>query len=115
MIVDSRHILFSPPAIRAAMLAYRDIFPQKQPPGILGPVLIRAVDPIRLGIKVQSPGSSGYREIEMSESEVAAMLIVYCRKLKIPLPRAADKAIEVDGENIALIVSKTLALQTAGT
>lgn len=113
MIVDSRHILFSPSALRAALSTYRELFPQKQPPGHLGPIIIRRQSPIMLGIQVQAYGASAYRELEMAESEVAAMLIVYCRKLKIPLPRTAEKAIKVEGDNIALIVSKTLTLAAA--
>jgi len=110
MIVDSRHILFSPQAVRAALTAYRELFPQKQTPGILGPIFIRSNSPILLGIKVQAVGASGFREFEMEESEVAAMLIVYCRKMKIPLPRTANKSLEVEGDNIALIVSKAMSL-----
>lgn len=108
MIVDSRHIMFSPSAIREALKTYRELFPAKQPPGLVGPIIIRSADPLVLGVKVQAMGASNYREVEMEESEVAAMLIVFCRKLKIPLPRTANKSIEVEGENIALIVSKAM-------
>ncbi len=113
MIVDSRQIQFSAEALKDAVKTYRELFPQKQPPGLLGAVMIRGINPISLGVKVQAMGSRVYREIEMAESEVAAMLILYCRKLRIPLPRTADKAIKVQGDNIALIVSKTLTLPLA--
>ncbi|OYQ37679.1 hypothetical protein CHU95_00495 [Niveispirillum lacus] len=113
MIVDSRHIMFSPEAIREAVKTFRDLFPTKQPPGLLGPIMIRSRDPLVLGVKIQATGSSLYREVEMDESEVAAMLILFCRKIKIPLPRTASKSIEVDGDNIALIVSKALMMQRA--
>lgn len=114
MIVDSRHIMFSPEAIREAVKTYRELFPNKQPPGLLGPIIIRGNAPLVLGVKVQAMGASVFREVEMEESEVAAMLIVFCRKLKIPLPRTANKSIEVEGENIALIVSKALMMQRQG-
>ncbi|MFY8092943.1 MAG: hypothetical protein ACOVN0_05600 [Niveispirillum sp.] len=113
MIVDSRHIMFSPEAIREALRSFRELFPTKQPPGLLGPIVIRSADPLVLGVKIQATGSSTYREVEMEESEVAAMLIVFCRKIKIPLPRTANKSIEVEGENIALIVSKAMMMQRA--
>lgn len=113
MIVDSRHIMFSPEAIREAVKTFRELFPSKQPPGLLGPIIIRSADPLVLGINIQAMGASNYREVEMEESEVAAMLIVFCRKLKIPLPRTANKSIEVEGENIALIVSKAMMLERA--
>ncbi len=113
MIVDSRHIMFSPEAIREALKSFRELFPTKQPPGLLGPIVIRSADPLVLGVKIQATGSSTYREVEMEESEVAAMLIVFCRKIKIPLPRTANKSIEVEGENIALIVSKAMMMQRA--
>jgi hypothetical protein len=108
MIIDSRQIQFSAEAVKEAVKTYRELFPQKQPPGLLGTVSIRGLNPISLGVKVQAVGSRVYREVEMTESEVAAMLILYCRKLKIPLPRSADKAIKVQGDNLSLIVSKTL-------
>lgn len=114
MIVDSRHIMFSPEAIREALKNYRTLFPQKQPPGLLGPIVVRGVDPLVLGVKVQAMGSTVYREIEMDENEVAAMLILFCRTLKVPLPRTASKSIEVEGENIALIVSKALMMPRTG-
>lgn len=112
MIVDSRHIQFSPEAVRAAVKTFRELFPQKQPPGLLGPIMIRSDNPLILGVKIQAMGSSVYREIEMEEAEVAAMLIIYCRKMKIPLPRAAEKSMEVDGDRIALIVSKAMQIVT---
>ncbi|MBP7336051.1 hypothetical protein [Niveispirillum sp.] len=103
--------MFSPEAIREAVKTFRELFPTKQPPGLLGPIVIRSADPLVLGVKIQATGSSTYREVEMEESEVAAMLIVFCRKLKIPLPRTANKSIEVEGDNIALIVSKAMMMQ----
>ena len=111
MIVDSRHIMFSPEAIREAVKTFRELFPAKQPPGLLGPIIIRSTEPLTLGVKIQATGSTAYREVEMEESEVAAMLIVFCRKIKIPLPRTANKSIEVEGDNIALIVSKAMMMQ----
>lgn len=114
MIVDSRHIMFSPEAIREAVKTYRALFPAKQPPGLLGPIVVRSAEPLTLGIKVQAMGSSVYREVEMDENEIAAMLIVFCRKLKIPLPRTANKSIELDGDNIALSVSKAMMMQPGG-
>jgi hypothetical protein len=110
MIIDSRQIQFSAEALKEAVRTYRELFPQKQPPGLLGTIAIRGLNPLSLGVKVQAMGSRVYREVEMTESEVAAMLILYCRKLKIPLPRNADKAIKVQGDNLSLIVSKTLLL-----
>lgn len=108
MIIDSRQIQFSAEALKEAVKNYRELFPQKQPPGLLGTVAIRGLNPLSLGVRVQAVGSRVYREVEMTESEVAAMLILYCRKLKIPLPRSADKAIKVQGDNLSLIVSKTM-------
>jgi len=113
MIIDSRHIMFSAEAIREAVKTYRDLFPAKQPPGLVGPIVIRSSDPLILGVKVQAIGSTTYREVEMDENEIAAMLIVFCRKIKIPLPRTANKSFEVEGENIALVVSKALMMQRA--
>lgn len=113
MIIDSRQIQFSAEAVKEAVKTYRELFPQKQPPGLLGTVTIRGLNPITLRVMVQAVGSRVYREVEMTESEVAAMLILYCRKLKIPLPRNADKAIKVQGDNLSLIVSKTLILSSA--
>jgi hypothetical protein len=110
MIIDARHILFSPEAIRDAVKTYRELFPQKQPPGLLGPVFIRSTSPLQLGVHVQAMGALGYRELCMEASEVAAMLIIYCRVKKIPLPRNAEKSLEAQGENIGLMMTKAVDL-----
>lgn len=108
MIVESRRIVFSPEAIREAMKLYRESFPQKQPPGILGPIIIRNQAPLTLGISVQAVGANNFREIEMAETEIAAMLILFCRRMKIPLPRSSSKAMEVQGDSIVLSITKAV-------
>ena len=109
MIVDTRRIAFSPEAVREAVKLYRASFPDKQPPGILGPIFIRAAAPLLLGVSVQAVGASNFREVEMAESEVAVMLILYCRKERIPLPSKGSKAIEAQGDTLVLTVSKAMA------
>ncbi|QJE72310.1 hypothetical protein HHL28_03625 [Aerophototrophica crusticola] len=113
MIVDTRHIMFSPEAVREAVKTYRSLFPQKQPPGLVGPILIRSANPLVLGIKIQAVGARVFREIEMEESELAAMLILYCRHARIPLPRTAAKSIEAQGEHVVLVVSKAMPVEPA--
>lgn len=108
MIVDTRHLMFSPEALRAVVKTYRALFPQKQPLGELGPILIRQTAPLVLGVQVLAPGANGYREVEIQESELAAMLILYCREARIPLPRSGSKAIEMNGEHVVLVTSKAI-------
>ncbi len=108
MIVDTRRIVFSPEAVREAVKLYRASFPEKQPPGSIGPIFIRNTAPVTLGVSVQAVGATKHREIEMAASEVAVMLILYCRKAKIPLPRTGAKAIETQGDSLVLSVSKAM-------
>ena len=113
MITDTRRIQFSPEAIREAVKLYRTLFPQKQPPGLLGNIFIRASSPVVLGVTVQATGASTFREIEMGESEVAAMLIIYCRKMRVPLPRTAEKSIVAVGHSLVLEVTKSVPIDLA--
>jgi len=111
MILDTRRIVFSPDAVREAVKFYRNSFPSNQPPGLVGPIFIRSVNPVVLGISIQAIGARVFREVEMPASEVAAMLIVYCRKMRIPLPRHGDKSVEAHGETIILGVQKSIPVE----
>lgn len=113
MIVENRRIIFSPEAVREAVKLYRESFPQKQPPGVLGPIILRNQAPLALGISVQAVGASNFREIEMAETEIAAMLILYCRRLKIPLPRASSKSMEAQNDSLVLSITKVLPVAPA--
>ncbi|HYC02778.1 MAG TPA: hypothetical protein VED40_05760 [Azospirillaceae bacterium] len=108
MIVETRHITFSPDALREALRQYRSLFPEKQPPGQVGRIWIRSQSPLVLEVSIQAIGATNFRELQMGENEVGGMLILYCRKAKIPLPRAGTKSIEARGDSLVLTVSKAM-------
>ncbi|HYE50974.1 MAG TPA: hypothetical protein VEB20_15370 [Azospirillaceae bacterium] len=111
MIVENRRITFSAAALREAVKLYRDLYPQKQPMGTLGRIWLRNQSPVLLEVSIQSAGATQFREVQMGESEVGGMLILYCRQMKIPLPRHCTKAIEGHGENIVLTVAKSMPVE----
>ena len=46
----------------------------------------------------------GSTEVSLSRDQLAAALIIYCRSLRIPVPRSAQKNVKIDGTEVSLLL-----------
>ena len=72
---------------------------------IQGISIRRADDGPRVVVVAERNGQSRWVEEEFGAAQIAATLIRYCRAQGIPLPRAAKKSIDIQGEAICLNIS----------
>ena len=104
MIFETRELVFTNSALKKAFAWYAAVPNQ----GDLPPGAITAVTPRPGGavtVLVQQSGASKNREVAFSASKTLAVLLYFCRKQRIPIPRDAEKDIAADGDTIFLTIS----------
>lgn len=104
MIFENRELLFSNSALKKAFDWYSKVPNQ----GDLPPGAITAVNPKPGGavtVLVQQSGASKNREVAFTSNKTIAVLLYFCRKQRIPIPRDAEKDISSQGDSISLTIS----------
>ena len=78
---------------------------KKPPPGTIMEVKIDPKDDKNLIFAIDNPLDNVKSEREYSRDFLAAALMLYCRTLRIPLPKGARKAVEVVEGSVILHVT----------
>lgn len=114
MIIETRELVFTNSALKKAFAWYATVPNQSDlPPGAIAVVTPKAGGATL--VMVQQSGGSRNREIAFSPSKTLAVLLYFCRKQRVPIPRDAEKDIATRGEDISLIISaKTRTAGPAG-
>jgi hypothetical protein len=55
-------------------------------------------------VRFDGDANEAARTVALSYSQVASALILFCRKRRIPLPRASEKRLKPAGDGIALML-----------
>lgn len=106
MITERRQILFSNESLKEAVKFAATVMPDKVPHGMIRRVWVGEEPELMLFVQVEPLGARKLTEVSFRHTEIAVMLILFCRKLKIPLPRSADKYLEMEGGNLSLVITK---------
>ncbi|WP_448191858.1 hypothetical protein [Azospirillum sp. sgz301742] len=104
MILETRELVFTNTALKKAFEWYAKVPNQ----GDLPPGAITSVSPKPGGavtLLVQQSGTSKNREVAFTASKTMAVLLYFCRKQRIPIPRDAEKDIATKGDTISLTIS----------
>jgi len=104
MILETRELVFTNTALKKAFAWYAMVPNQSDLP--IG--VITAVNPKPGGavtVMVQQSGATRTREVSFTASKVMAVLLFFCRKQRIPIPRDAGKDIATSGDTIVLTIS----------
>eukprot|EP01012_Entosiphon_sulcatum_P048927 TRINITY_DN67504_c0_g1_i1.p3 TRINITY_DN67504_c0_g1~~TRINITY_DN67504_c0_g1_i1.p3 ORF type:complete len:115 (-),score=24.95 TRINITY_DN67504_c0_g1_i1:201-545(-) len=103
MIVETRELFFTNPALKKAVAWYQKVPNQTDMP--LG--VVTEVTPKPGGgivVTIQQSGASKSREVVFSASKTLAVLLLFCRRQKIPIPRDAVKDIATADDGISLVI-----------
>ncbi|PWC33933.1 hypothetical protein [Azospirillum sp. TSO35-2] len=103
MIVETRELFFSNSALKKAIAWYQKAPNQTDLP--LG--VVTAVAPKTdggLSVQIQQSGASKSREVTFTPSKTLALLLLFCRRQKVPIPRDAAKDLETVDDGLILIV-----------
>lgn len=103
MILENRQILFTNVALRQAFAWYQVVPNQSDlPPGA-----ISAVTPRNGGgasVSIITSGSSKPREVTFTSSKMMAILLYFCQKQRVPIPRDGDKELTVSDDGLMMTV-----------
>ncbi len=103
MIVETRELFFTNSALNKAIAWYQKVPNQTDLP--LGVVTMVTPKPGGgLNVLIQQSGASRTREVGFTASKTLAVLLLFCRRQKIPIPRDAVKDIEVADDGLILII-----------
>ncbi len=103
MIVETRELFFTNSALNKAIAWYQKAPNQSDLP--LGVVTMVMPKPGGgLVVTLQQSGASKGREVIFSPSKTLAVLLLFCRRQKIPIPRDGDKDMEMGDDGISLII-----------
>lgn len=104
MIFETRQLVFTNSAIKKAFDWYATVPNQSDlPHGLITSVMPKPGGGVT--VFVQQSGASRIREVPFAASKTLAVLLYFCRKQRIPIPRDAEKDIAADGDTLVLTIS----------
>lgn len=105
MITETRRIAFSNETLINVLTMARDkAVTQRLPPGVIDEIKLHDASAPKVTARINVLGGGKYQHVTFPQSELAAMLIVYCKSKKIPLPRNASKSFEINQGALTLTI-----------
>lgn len=101
---EFRQILFSNEELIEALYEFSQSTQTKLPPGKIVSCIPVVEDKVAVRLQLLDRASGETQAASLSSELVAAVLLRYCIKNSIPMPRAGTKAIQVHGDQISLDV-----------
>lgn len=74
------------------------------PPGLVASVVMHPADATKVLVRIENPHKNVAQDVEFTRDFLAAALMLYCRTCRIPLPKTAQKSVELAQENVILRV-----------
>ncbi len=74
------------------------------PPGLVAAVVAHPTDPTKVLVRIENPHKNMAQDVEFTRDFLAASLMLYCRTCRIPLPKTAQKSVELAPDNVILRV-----------
>ena len=104
MPAEYRQVLFSNNELIQALNGYNQVAQTKLPHGVIISCTPVAEDKVAVRLQLVDQASGETQVASLSPELVAAALLHYCFKHRIPMPQSAAKAIETHGDEISLNV-----------
>jgi hypothetical protein len=103
MIHETRQITFTNSALKKAFSLYATVPNQSDlPHGLIAAIVPRPNGGVVL--TVQQYGATKLRDVSFTPSKTLGVLLYFCRKQHIPIPREAEKGISGAGEQLILSI-----------
>ena len=77
---------------------------QKPQPGMVTEVAQHPADPARVLVRIENVHDRSVQYIEFTRDFLAAALMLYCRNIRVPLPKLAQKSVEFAADCVILRV-----------
>lgn len=101
---ELRHIGFSKDALIMALKLYFANAKQNLPPGTIESCTFETEPDVVVTLGLHNPATGESKKITIQAPTIAAAMITYCSKVKVPLPRTGEKSLKVIGEQLNLVV-----------
>lgn len=105
MPTEMRKIVFSEEEIVKAVLSQNRHSVRKLPPGDIVQVKAKSAPEPLLELDIFDPESEATKTIKLDTPYLAAAMLRFCIDSNIPIPRVADKSVQILGGSIALNIS----------
>ena len=102
---ELRTLVFSNEELREAVLHYHKTAVQILPSQRIASCEVKNGHEVTLHLLVYDEAQSKNVSIVLETCMVAAVLLKYCFKTRIPIPRTCEKSLQVIGDNIALKIT----------
>lgn len=107
MIHENRQILFTNIALRQAFSWYQNVPNQSDlPPGAIVSVTPRSGG--GASVSVIASGNSRPREITFPATKMLAILLYFCQRQRVPIPRDGEKTLEAAEDGLMITVDYTV-------
>lgn len=101
---ETRFISFEKDALLEALKFYLAATKKPLPPGILKSFDVQKEPDIAVIVKVTDDSSGEEKVVNISAGTIGAAMIAYCQRLRVPLPRTAEKSLLVSNGVLQLRV-----------
>lgn len=106
MITEFRRLVFSTDELCKAIKAFDDRKAPKLPAGEIDGLTFAGEPEIAVTARIRSAGNGDSQtEVELDANYVAAAMLFYCSRCRIPVPKSAKKTLEIEGDSLALSFS----------
>ena len=112
MLKEIRQIVFPQPDLLEALTALRKRQGVPIPAGTVKSVEVRDNGEVEAVLKLEAAGTGKEVEVQFRSAELAAAMLAYCLRSKIPLPRTARKSVEIFDEQAGLVITLDGSQQT---
>ena len=106
MITERRQIIFSNEALKDAVRVFRTAYPGRVPYGQIVRAWAVGEPEVSVQVEIEPPGARRFQTIRLAKPEIAAAIILYCRRNRIPLPRTSDKFLDMEAGCLTLVMTK---------
>lgn len=101
---ELRHIGFSKDALIMALKLYFATTKHSLPPGTIESCTFETDPDVTVTLGIRNDTSPQPAKINIQAPTIAAAMITYCSKVKVPLPRTGEKSLKVVGDTLNLVV-----------
>ena len=101
---ELRHIGFSKDALIMALKLYFATTKHSLPPGTVESCTFEGNPDVVVTLGIRNESAPQPAKVNIQAPTVAAAMITYCSKVKVPLPRSGEKSLKIVGDSLNLVV-----------
>lgn len=101
---ELRHIGFSKDALIMALKLYFATSKHELPAGTVESCGLEAEPDIVVTLGIRNPATGVLAKVNVQAPTIAAAMITYCSRVKVPLPRSGEKSLKIIGDQLNLVV-----------